>query len=75
VKSPWALPGRFKAVIKNSDDVLKKTRRGLSIFESENFRGGANKTYLPFFETASLKRELDHYLDLSVAVVTYTEAL
>ena len=74
VKAPWALPDRFKAAIKDSDDVLKGARRGISIFESDKFRRGAGKTSLPFFETASLKRELDHFLDLSVAMTTYTDA-
>ena len=40
-RAPWSLPFRFKDAIQDSANVLRAARRGISIFESENFKRGA----------------------------------
>lgn len=65
------MPPRFKNFIDKSHATLQKARRGISIFEADNFSQAFSSTSLPFFESENLKQDLSHYLDLSVANCTF----
>ena len=66
-KDKTKLPPRFRAYIDQTDKNLVAARRGISIFESNDFKQAVRSDSLPIFETKEIRSELAHFLDLSVA--------
>ena len=61
-------PERFRDTINASQDCVDRTKRGLSIFESDTFRSPFQvEKPLPLLDKHGLGNELDHYLDLQFA--------
>lgn len=66
---------RFVETIHESDQILKKARRGISVFGEPTFEKSLSLQSLPLFESDKMVDDLNHYLDLSVAKATYSNQL
>jgi hypothetical protein len=60
------IPARFITVIADSQQNLKKARRGISIFESEQFKKSISQHNLALFDEGLVRNDLQSFVDLSV---------
>jgi hypothetical protein len=63
------------AELRNSNEVLDKARKGQSILDNPTFSNSVHKKTLPFLSNVQVKKDLDHYLNLSVARQTFCPTL
>jgi hypothetical protein len=61
--------------ISDSEKMLKKVKRGISVYEEPNFEKSKSLKSLPVFEDQDMVNDLNYYLDLSVAKCTYSNKL
>jgi hypothetical protein len=57
-------PERFRESINESQSNVNRSKRGLSIFEVDNFKESIDQSSLLLFHPDGLRSELEHYLEL-----------
>ena len=65
------LPPRFASQLNQSNHELSRARLGRSIFESKSFQDSIKPQSIPIFKEQHIRSDLSHYLDLSVANMTF----